>query len=84
MLQDVAHPGSFAFGKPAHESTLFPVGAGVVVQAGQRGKEGIRELWPELPRWPFLQRSQIDVEPDHREVGVQTGPDENRFIEYQH
>ena len=39
---------------------------------------------PSLPEGHVLQRAEIDVQADDREVSVQAGSDEDRFIEYQH
>jgi hypothetical protein len=56
----------------------------VVLQAGQSCDKGIGEPRPQLAGWPILERAEVDVQPDDGKVGVQAGPDEYCFVQYQH
>jgi hypothetical protein len=84
VLEDVAHPGALVLDQPPDEAARLAVGAAVLVQPGERRDEGIGERLAQPTRGPLLQLAQVHVEADDRKVGVEAGPDIDRFFDDAH
>ena len=84
VLQDVAHPSAFTLGEAPNKAARLAVGAPVLVQPRQRGDQRVGERRPQLPRRPLLQLTEIQLQPDHREVGVEAGTYVDRSIQNSH
>ncbi len=84
VLQHMPQPGAFAFTHAADESTRFAVRAAVFGQAGQCGDQVVDESFAQASGRPGLQRLQVQLQPDDREVRVVRGADVDGTFEDAH
>src|SRR6476661_5805571 len=84
VLQDVPHPGAFVLAEPPDESARLAVRAAVLLEAGQHLDQRVDESGAELGRGPLLELTQVELQPDDGEVGIQAGPDIDGTIDDPH
>ena len=76
MLEHVAEPGALALVQAADEAAGLAVGAAVLVQArAGSSSRAVDEAGAQPLGRPFLERAQVQRQPDHREQGVDVGAD---------
>ena len=73
VLQHMPEPRPIVFGHTAHEPARLAVGAPVLAEPRQRFEQCVHVLGPQLHRRPLFEMTEIEREPDHREVGVDAG-----------
>jgi hypothetical protein len=72
VLEHVAEPGPAVLTHAADEPALLAVRAGVLLEAGERGEQGVDEPG-DRGRRVGLELAEVEVETDHRKVGVEVG-----------
>ena len=84
MLEHMPEPGALVLGHAADEATRLAVRTAVLVQPGQSGEQAVDERAAEPRGGPLLERAEVELEADDREVRVERGADIDRTFEDPH
>jgi hypothetical protein len=73
VLEDVAQPGALLLAAATQKAAGLAVRAAVFGQPGQRLKQRADKPFAQSDRGPLFELAQIQVQPDDRKMGVETG-----------